>query len=374
MEFFEALFTIVLCVLMVAIIVSNTFCIIVLWKVRSIINEAPQVLMTSLSLADLLNGLICVLPMFLVYLFEISDSGRQNSDACRFQAFLLQIIQVVKVTSLLALNFDRYIAVTRALRYHNIVTVKRVYIGVAALWILSLVSSLIYASAVDWKTSNVDNMKGSNTYNIDNVKVCVFQLNLANALHWLDLIVLVILPLIVTVVIYIRLSTLARHHAAQIGVVANGDANGDGNHDNQQRLALQNQAQKASKTTRVMTLVFAVTCTPFVLAKLVATYMYANNVAFLLNTFLVVSFCSGLCNIVVYFCRNGVVRAASKAMLRKRLLPCQQILLSWFTRARQFFSRICTRNNQRASQLDPEVQNAAVPSLQSNDNREGSHF
>ncbi|XP_022092350.1 probable G-protein coupled receptor 52 [Acanthaster planci] len=301
--------------------------------------------MTSLSVADLLNGLICVLPLAVVYIGNISV----DSSFCKLQALVLKVVQITKVMLLLALNFDRYIAVTRALRYHDILTPNRVYMGNAAIWIISCIASLTDAFVVKWEISM--------TY--DAVMLCVFKVDVKEFLVWLDLVLLVILPLVVTIMIYIRLAAVARHHAAQIGVMPTRD----GNHDNnQQRLALQNQAQKASKTTRVMTLVFTIACMPIVIAGLLASYIDFSDIPWVLNSFIIISFCSGLCNIIVYFCKNSVIRATSRAMVGAKLLPCQQLLTSSFTRVQKFFSRIRPgRNSQHTSELDSEVGVTASP-------------
>ena len=342
-SFFDVIYGLVLCVLAVAIIGSNSFCIIVLRKVQSI-NDAPKIFMISLTVADLLMGVIGVFPTAMISFLADDDSILNEismNQMCKFEAVLLKSIYIVKVFSLLALNIDRYIAVTRALRYQTIVTYKRALIGTASVWLLSLIASLISGAAVNWEVY------------VQQFSMCIFVVDVQQFLVWLDVILLVMFPFIQTIVIYIRLSALARHHAAQIAALPMAVPN----YNNNRQPAQHQAAKKASKTFHIMTIVFAMSWAPLLVTSLLANMITTETGKYIpvfeefLKCFLIISFCSGFCNIIVYFYRNSEIRAAGRAILIPICEPFQQFILRAYARLQQFSCHVCPRTGKNNSPL-----------------------
>ena len=96
----------------------------------------------SLTITDLLLGLVA-LPLYATYWMSLVQ---EHWSLCRYAfnaAYITgSVLFLVPLMTMRAISVDRHLALLLGLRYKQIVTLKRTYIIVATIWILSLVSSL----------------------------------------------------------------------------------------------------------------------------------------------------------------------------------------------------------------------------------------
>ena len=104
----------------------------------------------SLSVADLLIGIV-VIPLTTMQVLHVpSIFGR---DVCNFLSAVDIACVTVSITTLCAIAIDRYIAVTRPLRYRTVVTRTRACGVVVLLWSLSISISFL-PIFLGWNRSN----------------------------------------------------------------------------------------------------------------------------------------------------------------------------------------------------------------------------
>ena len=123
---------IVVVLLSLAIIILNALTIIAILSSRHLRAQPTSIFILFLALADLMVswGVVCLTG-------ELALDSQQHA-ICLTCALIQAGTVGWSYTSLLLLAVDRYIALTRPLHYHNIVTVKRSLISICSLWVISI--------------------------------------------------------------------------------------------------------------------------------------------------------------------------------------------------------------------------------------------
>ena len=120
---------------------TNSLIIVALHK-ESSLHRPSKLLYRSLATTDLLVGLVAQ-PLYATYWVSLVQEHwslcRYAFDAAYITGSALFLTSLMTMT---AISVDRLLALLLGLRYKQIVTLKRTYIIVATIWILSLVSSL----------------------------------------------------------------------------------------------------------------------------------------------------------------------------------------------------------------------------------------
>lgn len=110
------------------------------------LRSPTHYLMGSLAMADLLIGTV-VLPFSSFQIFF--NSWPFGSVLCTIWKTVDVLCCTASIYLLLAISVDRYVGVTRPLSYSSIITKQRVYMIIAAVWVLSLAVSL---AGIVWKS------------------------------------------------------------------------------------------------------------------------------------------------------------------------------------------------------------------------------
>ena len=120
---------------------TNSLILVALHK-ESSLHRPSKLLYRSLATTDLLVGLVAQ-PLYATYWMSLVQEHwslcRYAFDAAYITGSALFLVSLMTMT---AISVDRLLALLLGLRYKQIVTLKRTYIIVATIWILSLVSSL----------------------------------------------------------------------------------------------------------------------------------------------------------------------------------------------------------------------------------------
>ena len=120
--------------------VFNVLCLVVLHRVRDrSLNHVTKIFMISFTLCDLFGIIFVFVPMTVSTFLNDWPFG---SELCKLNGFAGTIFAFTSGIQLLALNLERYLAITYPLKWHNIyITPKKAKITVAMLWLSALAFS-----------------------------------------------------------------------------------------------------------------------------------------------------------------------------------------------------------------------------------------
>ena len=186
----------------------------VTWK-TSQIAEMTKIFATSLALADLSVG---VLVTFSMVPSAMDSTWLYGDILCRIIGVMGPSLVMISVLSLLCVSVDRYIAITRPLRYYDFVTRQRAIIIIVVCWVSTI-------------GANSYNAFNSNFIIYDRVLcICIPEWGNRDILMFLIVIctIYIAIPSGITISIYAQLFRISRRHARQIAAIpgAPGGLNG----------------------------------------------------------------------------------------------------------------------------------------------------
>ena len=119
---------------------GNTLILVALHKEYSL-HPPSKLLLRSLAITDLLVGII-VEPLYVVYLMSVKSKRWDICYNVNVALFIAShILCSVSLLVLTAISVDRLLALWLGLRYRQVVTLRRVYITVIVMWVLSIVAT-----------------------------------------------------------------------------------------------------------------------------------------------------------------------------------------------------------------------------------------
>ena len=119
---------------------GNTLILVALHK-ESSLHPPSKLLLRSLAITDLLVGII-VEPLYVVYLMSVKSKRWDICYNVNVALFIAShILCSVSLLVLTAISVDRLLALWLGLRYRQVVTLRRVYITVIVMWVLSIVAT-----------------------------------------------------------------------------------------------------------------------------------------------------------------------------------------------------------------------------------------
>ncbi|CAM1302465.1 GPROAR1 (predicted) [Pycnogonum litorale] len=139
---------IVLGIINVIVICGNSLvvtAVLITSKLKTITNY----FIVSLAVADLLVG-ITILPFSMT--FEVLDVWVFGSSWCQIWLAVDVWLSTSSILNLCAISFDRYIAVTRPVKYPSLMTPRRAHILIASVWVMSFV--ICFPPLVGWNDSS----------------------------------------------------------------------------------------------------------------------------------------------------------------------------------------------------------------------------
>ncbi|XP_072018309.1 histamine H2 receptor-like [Amphiura filiformis] len=280
-------------------LILNTLTLIILHRMRDM-NPITRVFLTSMTVTDLCS---------LGYYFPIFASTVVNrwpfSDQyCTIVAFLTICLGSLYCLNLPLVNFERFIAVTRPFQYTTRLTVTRARATVITLWSVAAFSA-IARSLLPYKISYSPHMHGC-TVGSQSVG--------SDIVGTIYTIVLAIIPLCLSIYFFIRLYTVARHHARQIQVQERSC----------QRNAVQggsrSELERKTSVTFFLMTVSLVVC----MAPKIIVYTYENITAEELNMWfvsiaVVMSALNTIINVIIYYWRTAAFRKAARDIILAQL-------------------------------------------------------
>uniref|UniRef100_G3Q182 Histamine H2 receptor n=1 Tax=Gasterosteus aculeatus aculeatus TaxID=481459 RepID=G3Q182_GASAC len=165
----------------------------------------------SLAVTDLLLGLL-VLPFSA--LLQLNSEWPLGPAFCNFYISMDVMLCTASILTLLAISVDRYLAVTRPLRYASVVLPWRVAVAMASVWTVSVAVSFLPIQ-MGWNTVN-GTVQNHGPWAPE--RKCRFELNRPYVLT--DALLTFYLPLVAMCWTYLRILRIARAQAKRIIAVA----------------------------------------------------------------------------------------------------------------------------------------------------------
>ena len=138
---FNCVLNAILCLMAVLV---NALAIVALRKTSSL-SKVLKILLTSLVVSDLGVGLLGQ-PLFVALMAEVTTlKNHEQPDCFTLTSFFVVSgwLSEASFFTITALTVDRFVALQFSLRYHQIVTPKRVTIVVTMIWLYSLFTQLV---------------------------------------------------------------------------------------------------------------------------------------------------------------------------------------------------------------------------------------
>lgn len=161
----------------------------------------------SLAVTDLLLGLL-VLPFSA--LLQLNSEWPLGPAFCNFYISMDVMLCTASILTLLAISVDRYLAVTRPLRYASVVLPWRVAVAMASVWTVSVAVSFLPIQ-MGWNTVN-GTVQNHGPWAPE--RKCRFELNRPYVLT--DALLTFYLPLVAMCWTYLRILRIARAQAKRI--------------------------------------------------------------------------------------------------------------------------------------------------------------
>ena len=274
-------------------IFANIMCLTVLRRVREL-NPVTKAFMFNFTASDLATGIFICIPIIGSI---IVDSWPYGQFLCSTLGIFNIVFTFTSFMSLLNVNLERFLAVTRPFEYPHLVTVGRAYASIVMLWILSIsmgtLNAILPGRFADYSaglhTCTVGPEDNDKIDIIGSVLICLF----------------VIVPFSVTLFLFLRLFLLARFHAKQIAAVARTTTGTDSKIQ-----------RKSFITFFIMTMCLTVCYIP-----LVVTFSYENLTRKELPiTFVYIAelltFSNSVSNVLIYYARSANFRNTAKHVLQ----------------------------------------------------------
>ncbi len=175
---------------------GNSLCLVVLRNTK--MNEISRQFMYSLSLSDLMVGIIITLPATIASPFGDWPLG---NTMCFLNSFMGGAISFITAWALVALSVERYFAICYPLRYPVIVTLPRARVTVVLIWIGAFALETLVAYY-----SNFNVFYDTFTYS------CWFMSTTSSWILYISLLMYLIFPWCTIVSLYARMFHIARKH------------------------------------------------------------------------------------------------------------------------------------------------------------------
>nr|XP_054768184.1 melanocyte-stimulating hormone receptor-like [Lytechinus pictus] len=289
------------------IIVSNALLILIVYRNHSL-RTPTNIIVASLAFSTLLDALVGLPLNTYGVVFKIEEACTGDRDTLYYLP--LQIIAGVSFCHIVALTADRYIAVTKPLRYVQIVTLRRIAIVLGSLWILStLLNSVRYVGLKLQTNSTI--LDGNKT-------ICDMPYSGSTSVTFGWLLLCVIMVLMVALpVINILLLRIAMKQARKIAIqrVVIGI--------HQDQPPAQDDRLKALKTISLVVSLFVIFWFPFPLyiGLWLTTFMSPLTFSVYCNCFLVWHAISLIVNPLLYGFRERDFRKGFQNIFRQCRAP-----------------------------------------------------
>ncbi len=280
--------SVVLGVVTLVIIVGNSLVLLVLPRMKTCKGN-PRLLLTSLTIADLLAGIFVALPMTIS---SVADRWVLGNIFCNFIAGARLAFNIAGLLSLLAVTIDRYVAIAHPLRYNAVVTRRKCVFIVSLIWCVSVFMANVYGPIFGHIPAKY----------FSEHCICYFTPANVNEFDWtvvFCLTFIVVVPFLITATVYMKLFFILRKRAKFVAKFTN----------------TQNTNIKFLTTFFLVLLYFGIAWIPYALLRFteIATdFVPPKEVDILIEILILIN--NGI-NIFTYYFRNNDFQGAATRYL-----------------------------------------------------------
>ena len=298
----RVLFSTILAVLSIPVVPGNAICLVVLFRIQSAnISEATQITMISLAIANLGLMACTSLPGIISAAMGVWPFG---DVLCSVQAVLFHVTVFANIWSILLMGIDKYLAISRPLLYHQIVSRKKAIVCTMVLWCIAFTGGVL--------TGPIQSINQHAVY--VPYECCCKYIQQPNLFACIVLIVAVIVPQFTIHNINFYTVIIARRQMKRIQVVT--PDNPDKDLTIRQNLAL--------KTFILIGTVFDAGILPFVIFYIVDFVIPEKNVAIFYAGFIcrVILYTHSLACLYIYYRGNKAFRKELHRILSRYPYKC----------------------------------------------------
>lgn len=155
---------IIMSVVTLLVFVGNTGTIAAFWKVPALREKPSNLLILSLSCADL----VCGVNLLMIMPYRITGYWPWGKIGCQINLLIINLFAITGIFTTLAISLDRYLLISRSYpKYMKLQSRKRVKITIFAIWLYS--TSFGIAEIILW---DIVEVKGVDETYFDYSKVC----------------------------------------------------------------------------------------------------------------------------------------------------------------------------------------------------------
>ncbi len=299
---FRLIRTILYTILVIIVIIGNSFVLAVLPKV-SMQSTVAKTFMYSLTIADLCAGAQSI-PMFIS---SAMDRWIFGDVICFISSFTRVYFNIAGLLSLFVITVDRFVAIVYPLRYPIWVTRKKAICVLILTWGIAALVALIYGPILRRPHKYQPNRVSCFFTDVPPVKSDFSVL--------LCFLIFMLIPFIITIVLYSRMYFITKKHIAFVSKFGTEDGN-DGNQ--------MTRNLKFVKTVTLVIVCFGIAWLPTVAIHFVSVFSEIEIPTQFLFVAEMLILCNSGVNIFIYFWRNKDFKRV--ALRKMRSLKCHERL------------------------------------------------
>ncbi|XP_051521278.1 olfactory receptor 51L1-like [Myxocyprinus asiaticus] len=198
-------------ILYCVIILLNALIILAIFLERTL-HQPMYILISCLSMNSV-YGTAGFFPRVLTEL--LSDTHTISREACLLQAFVIYTYAANETTILMLMAFDRFVAISNPLQYHNIITPRVLTLLIVINWIYSVISVGTGALLTARLTMCGNKLWKVYCHNYEVVKLSCVSTISVNVSGFLTLITTIIIPVIFILFSYVKILIICKRSSAQ---------------------------------------------------------------------------------------------------------------------------------------------------------------
>ncbi|CAF0860622.1 unnamed protein product [Adineta ricciae] len=310
---------IVYSIIIIFSIVGNVIVVIAILRVQRLRNP-PNFILMSLAIADLLVTTTVMLPGFL---YEIKKKWIFGRVICKIWLANDITFCTASILHLVAVSFDRYVAVENPLKYKQKMAKRTIFIIIGFIWLISVLLSyapvllgLYSKSRTDGGLSNPDecDMRPNLIYSIISASTSFY------------------VPLIIILCLYGRIFITARQHSIELQKLENIIKRLHSDQKFVLEKAKWKKNMKAIRTLGIVVGVFVACWLPFFIMYLLLAYCDYKCVPALVERYITwIGYANSFCNPMIYAFSNREFRHAFVEILNYHNCGCFPFLSSIHT-------------------------------------------
>ncbi|XP_068105848.1 probable G-protein coupled receptor 21 [Hyperolius riggenbachi] len=283
-------------IFLTVLIISGNVIVIFVFHCAPLLNHhTTSYFIQTMAYADLLVGVSCLVPSF--SLLHRSDILPEYI-VCRMFGYVVSVLKSVSMTSLACISIDRYIAITKPLKYNTLVTACRLRFCILLLWIYS--SAVFLPAFLGW---------GKPGYHGDVFQSCADSWN-TNPYFTCFIVVMLYAPAATTVCFtYFNIFRICQQHTKEINDRRVRFSTTDSDSTQPQPSPEKRYATVLFRITSV----FYILWLPYIIYFLLeSSKVYSSHTASFFTTWLAIS--NSFCNCVIYSMSNSVFQKGLKRL------------------------------------------------------------